>query len=222
MLLGGAAALIARPLRAEAAVSTALVLAADISSSVTAERFALQRQGYAAAFADERVIRAIQATPGGAIALCYFEWSGRHRQHVLVPWTRVADAADGARIAAILDAAPRPFDGATGLGPAIDFAVAQLGAVPFAAAARVIDISGDGAHNDGTSPTLARDQAVARGIRVNGLPISGSEPELPGVMTLPQYYEDNVKGGTGAFVIEAESFESFGITLVAKLRREIA
>src|SRR5437867_12749225 len=86
-LLGAAAALIARPVRAEQTVSTALVLAADISSSVDAERFALQRQGYAEALTDARVIRAIQETECGAIALCYFEWAGARRQQLLVPWT---------------------------------------------------------------------------------------------------------------------------------------
>jgi len=222
-LLGAAAAaLIARPARAQQTVSTALVLAADISSSVDAERFALQRQGYAAALTDERVIRAIQETECGAIALCYFEWAGRSRQQLLVPWTRVACAADGERVAAILEAAPRPFDGTTGIGPAIAFATDLLAASPFTAAAQVVDISGDGPNNDGSEPALARDRAVARGIRINGLPIRGGYQELAGVPTLASYYEDNVKGGTGAFVIEADGFETFGATVIAKLRREIA
>ncbi len=222
MLLGGAAAFIARPLRAEAPVSTALVLAADISSSIDERCFALQRQGYAAALTDPRVIRAIRETAQGCIGLCYFEWASRHRQHMLVPWTRIASAADGARIAAILDEAPRPFDGSTGLGPAISFAMEQLAAAPFAAAAKVVDVSGDGPNNDGNEPDRVRDSAVALGIRINGLAIRGGYQTFPGVITLPEYYEDNVKGGSGAFVIEAESFESFGATLVAKLRREIA
>jgi hypothetical protein len=220
MLGTGAAAFVSSAAHAER-VATALVLAADISSSVDAARFALQRHGYAAALADERVIRAIQETPAGVIGVCYFEWAGSLHQKVVLPWTTVANAADGMRIAAILDAAPRPFDGWTGIGPAIEFAIAAHGASPFDAAERVIDISGDGPQNDGNPPAEARDRAVAQGIRVNGLPIRGASDELPPMGTLAEYYEDNVRGGAGAFVIEAESFESFSATLIAKLRREI-
>ena len=219
--LGAAAALIARPARAES-VSTALVLAADISSSIDEGNFALQRRGYAAALTDERVMRAIQDTARGCIGVCYFEWASCDRQHVLVPWMRVAGPQDGARIGAILEAAPRPFDGSTGLGPALGFAMQLLAAAPFNSADKVIDVSGDGPNNDGDEPDRARDRAVALGVRVNGLAIRGGYQTFPGVITLPEYYEDNVKGGAGAFVIEAESFETFGATLVAKLRREIA
>jgi len=242
LLAAAAAAVLVRPARAQppvptapvstapvstapvstAPVSTALVLAADVSSSIDERCFDLQRQGYAAALTDERVIRAIRDTTRGAIGVCYFEWAGRDRQHLLVPWTRVADADDGARIAAVLEAAPRPFNGSTGLGPAIAFATSLLAAAPFAAAAQVIDVSGDGPNNDGSDPDRVRDAAVAQGIRFNGLAIRDGYPTFPGVITLPEYYEDNVKGGTGAFVIEADGFESFGATLVAKLRREIA
>ena len=120
-------------------------------SSVSAERFALQRQGYAEALADPRVVAAIQATSHGAIGLCYFEWASSQRQRVLLPWTRVATLEDGEALSARLEAAPRPFDGATGLGPAIDFAVDLLASCPIAAAEQVVDVSGDGPHNDGSA-----------------------------------------------------------------------
>ena len=222
-LLGGAAALIARPAlaRTPPPVSTALVLAADVSSSIDDANFALQRRGYAQALTDPRVIRAIQETRHGAIGVCYFEWASQERQHLLVPWTRIGDADDGARVAEVLEAAPRPFDGSTGLGPALRLATQLLAQAPFAATERVIDVSGDGPNNDGEEPDRVRDQAVALGIRVNGLAIRGGYQTFPGVITLPEYYEDNVKGGASAFVLEAESFETFGATLVAKLRREI-
>jgi hypothetical protein len=221
--LGGAAALAARPAlgRALLPVSTALVLAADISSSIDDASFALQRSGYAAALTDPRVLRAIQETAHGAIGVCYFEWASQYRQQVLVPWTRIATLDDGARVAEVLETAPRPFDGSTGLGPALRLATALLAESPFAATERVIDVSGDGPNNDGEEPDRVRDQAVALGIRVNGLAIRGGYQTFPGVITLPEYYEDNVKGGATAFVMEAEGFETFGATLVAKLRREI-
>ena len=127
-LLAGAVSGFAFPARAQPVVSTALVLAADISSSVNRERFELQRKGYADTFTDAQVIRAIRDTAHGCIGICYFEWAGGNRwaggdsQRVLVPWTLVQSVEDGERIAAVLNRAPRPFDGSTDLGAAIRFA----------------------------------------------------------------------------------------------------
>src|SRR5262245_12819806 len=92
--LAAAASACALPAQARQRVSTALVLAADVSTSVDDERFALQRRGYAAALADARVIRAIQDSALGCIGLCYFEWAGGASQRLLVPWTEVRGAAD--------------------------------------------------------------------------------------------------------------------------------
>jgi len=222
-LLAGAASVFALPARAQAVVSTALVLAADISSSVNGERFRLQRKGYADTFAAPQVIRAIRDTAQGCIAVCYFEWAGGDNQRVLVPWTLVQSVADGERIAAVLDRAPRPFDGSTDLGAAIRFATRLFGASPFASTAQVIDVSGDGmATDDDERPAGARDQAVALGIRINGLAIDNGYPTFPGQPPLIEYYEEYVKGGDGAFVIAANDFATFGAALVAKVRREIA
>jgi hypothetical protein len=222
-LLAGAASAFALRARAQPVVSAALVLAADISSSVNEERFELQRKGYADTFADERVIRAIRDTAHGCIAICYFEWAGSGSQSVLVPRTLVQSVEDGEHIAAILDRAPRPFEGSTSIGAAIRFAANLLAAAPFTAIEQVIDVSGDGLPtDDDEQPDAARDHAVALGMRVNGLPISDGYVTFPGQPTLTEYYEEHVKGGRNAFIIEAENCETFGAALVSKVRREIA
>ena len=86
----------------------------------------------------------------------------------------------------------------------------------FHARRRVIDISGDGSNNRGRPANLARDDAVAAGIGINGLPILALEPDLD------RYYYDNVIGGPGAFVIAARSYETFADAILKKLITEIA
>ena len=92
----------------------------------------------------------------------------------------------------------------------------------------MIDVSGDGTNNSGREVTVARDAAIAQGVTINGLVILSEVPlatnpthtHPPGGLTA--YYENNVIGGPGAFVLEAESFETFGQLLVSKLVKEIA
>ena len=75
---------------------------------------------------------------------------------------------------------------------------------------------------------FARDQAVAKGIVVNGLVIlterqSRANPQHtnpPG--GIEKYYRENVIGGPGSFVIAAEDYNSFGRAMVQKLIAEIA
>ncbi len=53
----------------------ALVLVTDVSRSIDDSEFQLEKQGYAAAFADPRVIAAIQAGRHGRIAVAYVEFA---------------------------------------------------------------------------------------------------------------------------------------------------
>ena len=85
-----------------------------------------------------------------------------------------------------------------------------------APARRVIDVSGDGANNNGRSLEPARQDAVAAGVTINGLPILSVEPDLD------DYYARFVIGGDGAFVVPAKDYESFGEAIVKKLIAEIA
>jgi hypothetical protein len=210
------------------AVDLLLVLAADVSRSVDAKKFKLQREGYAAAIVHPRVIAAIQATPAASIAICYVEWSGSTAQSVLVDWTRIASRKDAEAFAGRILAAPRLFMDRTAIGAAIDFSLAQLARAPFPAARRVIDVSGDGTSNSGRDVVAARDEALAQGIVINGLAILSEVPlsfnplhtHPPG--GLLKYYEDNVIGGSGAFALAAESHDVFPRLVLNKLEKEIA
>jgi hypothetical protein len=227
--LAAAAGIAARPALAEdAPVDLLLVLAADVSRSVDDKKFKLQRDGYAAAIADPRVVRAMTAGPAGRIALCFIEWASNGEQLVVIDWTAVGSAGDAEGIAGRVREAPRSFMGRTSISAAIDYAMAHLARSPFQAPRRVIDVSGDGTNNSGRPVTQARDEAIAAGVTINGLVILSEVPlptnpmhtHPPGGLTA--YYENNVIGGPGAFVLEAENFESFGQLMISKLIKEIA
>ena len=217
----------ASPARTEP-VDLLLVLAADVSRSVDSQKFQLQREGYAAALADPRVIYAIQSGRRGRIGVLFLEWSGFGNQKVVIDWTVV----DGPRAAQAfgdrLLESPRSFADRTSISGGIDAAVAQLARAPFEAQRRTIDVSGDGTNNAGRDVGLARDEALALGISINGLVILSENPlpwnpehtNPPGGLT--KYYRDNVIGGPGSFVLEAKDFNSFGEAIVKKMIAEIA
>jgi Protein of unknown function (DUF1194) len=213
---------------AEDQVDLLLVLAADISRSLDTVKFKLQREGYAAALTNPKVLAAIGSVPTGRIAICFVEWSGASAQAVIVDWTSIGNAADAEALAQRILTAPRLFMERTAIGSAIEYAVTQLSRSPFQAARRVIDVSGDGTSNAGVDVTVARDGALNQGVTINGLAIL-SEVPLPSNPThthppggLLKYYEDNVIGGPGAFALAAESFEAFGRSILNKLIKEIA
>jgi hypothetical protein len=214
--------------RAAEPVDLLLVLAADVSRSVTEPKFKLQREGAAAAITHPDVVRAITAGPNRRIAICFVEWATAGQQNVVIDWTVIADNESARSFGGKLVELPRSFSGSTSISHAIDFAVIQLERSPYKAERRVIDISGDGNNNSGRSVIDARDEALAKGITINALviltPLSESfRPEHtnpPG--GLEKYFQDNVIGGFGAFTVVAESHESFGRALTKKLVAEIA
>jgi hypothetical protein len=214
--------------RAADPVDMLLVLAADVSRSVTEPKFKLQREGAAAAITHPDVVKAMTSGPNRRIAVCFLEWATVGQQGVVVDWTLIDGAAAARSFGGRLVEAPRSFVGSTSISSAIDFSVRQLERAPFTTERRVIDISGDGNNNSGRSVTDARDDAVAMGITINALviltPLSESfRPEHtnpPG--GLEKYFKDNVIGGPGSFTVVAEGHESFGRALTKKLIQEIA
>ena len=70
----------APPARAAEQVDLLLVLAADVSRSVDHTKFQLQREGYAAAISDKRVLEAISSGRHRRIAMTFVEWSGASAQ----------------------------------------------------------------------------------------------------------------------------------------------
>jgi len=202
---------------AEVQVDLQLVLAVDASGSVNQRRFELQKQGYAAAFRNPRVISAIHSGLSQAIAVTMIQWTGPRLQIHVVPWMVVKDEASAEALAAAIVEAPRQlFGGGTSISGAIDYSRLILAQSPFTATRRTIDVSGDGANNVGRPAALARDEAVRDGITINGLPILSVEPDLDA------YYFDNVVGGPGAVMVPAENYESFAEAILKKLIIEIA
>ena len=203
--------------RADNSVALDLVLAVDVSGSVSTERFDLQKQGYAAAFRDRRVISAIKTAAGGSIAVTMTQWTGPHLQIQVVPWMSVKDETTADQLAKAVEAAPRQLhSGGTSISGAIDHAVKLLSDSPSKGVRRVIDLSGDGANNNGRPAAEARDAAIAANIVINGLPILALDPNLE------TYYRNNVIGGPGAFVIAVKNYDGFAEAIVRKLVLEIA
>jgi len=197
-------------------VDLALVLAVDVSGSVNADRYELQRRGYAQAFASDEVIAAIAAGENHAIAVTLVEWSGAGHQRQMIGWTLVYDTASAQAFGSAIAETPRAFSDWTSISAALDYAVALFRDADVEPVRRVIDVSGDGVNNNGRSITEARDAAIAQGMTVNGLPILTEYP------TLDAYYRDNVIGGPGAFAVAVNDFQGFGAAVLNKLVREIA
>ena len=215
--------LLAAPAAAET-VDLQLVLAVDVSRSVDDEEFKLQREGYADAFRDPRVLASITSGGNRAIAVTFMEWSNAHLQRQVVKWTRISDGESAALFAEAILAAPRSFAGWTSISGAIDYALVLFERSPFQSDRMVIDISGDGSNNSGRPVLEAREDALKLGITINGLPIVNERPSpwLPAEPNLDEYYSKNVIGGPGAFMIVAEDFHSFQTAILNKLIREIA
>ncbi|WP_428248585.1 DUF1194 domain-containing protein [Ferrovibrio sp.] len=207
----------AQVLAQETQVDLGLVLAVDCSGSVQAEHYELQQRGYADAFRHRRVIDAILGGLHGGIACTYFQWSGPAYHNHTIPWTMLRSRADVLAFAQALGDAPRTiFGGGTAPAEAIDFGAALFERMPAKALRRVIDISGDGRSNRGRPPAMARDAAVAKGVTINGLPILHMEADID------EYYEKNVIGGPGSFMIPARDYASFGDAVRRKLILEIS
>jgi Protein of unknown function (DUF1194) len=209
-------------------VDLLLVLASDVSRSVDQPKFKLQRDGYAAAFSDKRVLDAISSGRNQRIAVTFVEWSGVSAQKVLIDWMIVNGADSARKFGDSLLELPRSFAERTSSSAASDFSVPLFDSAPYTGERRTIDVSGDGTNNSGRDVTSARDAAIAKGITINGLVILSERPMAwnpehtnpPG--GLANYYRDNVVGGPGAFVIVAEDFNSFGQAIIKKLIAEIA
>jgi hypothetical protein len=209
-------------------VDLLLVLTADVSRSVDERELTLQRQGYATAFLDRRVLSAVSSGPHARIAVAFVEWAGASEQKTVVDWMLISDTDSARQFGDRLVEAPRSFYGRTSISGAIDAAMLQLARAPYESDRRTIDVSGDGTHNSGRDVRAARDDAVAQGVTINGLVILSDTP-LP---TFPEhthppgglanYYKENVVGGAGAFVMAAENFQSFGRAIINKLIAEIA
>jgi hypothetical protein len=224
--LVGSLAVLAGPIpaRAQTAVDLQLVLAVDVSRSIDEVEAELQRRGYVEALTSPRVIDAILSGDQKRISLCYTEWAGTHYQVVVIDWTVIDSPTAARRFAEKLSEAPRTSQSWTAVGAALNFAGQRFDNSGFDSKRKVIDISGDGRTNDGPPAELVRDRLVAQGIVINGLPVMMNRTNFgrPPDSGLDKYYEENVIGGPGSFMISAASFDDFGRAVRSKLIREIS
>jgi hypothetical protein len=204
-------------------VDVELVLAVDVSLSVTPREMGIQRRGYAEAITSAEVMAAVRGGLLGRIAVSYVEWAGHARQRTVIDWTVIETEADARAFADTLLAAPGGALRRTSISDALSFAADSFDGNGFSGLRRVIDISGDGPNNSGRPVTEARDAAVAEGIIINGLPLMTNEGyggrwHLP---DLDRYYEDCVVGGPGAFVIPVREWDEFAAAIQRKLVWEL-
>lgn len=198
-------------------VDIALCLAMDVSASVDFDEFALMVGGTATALRDPSVLAAAASGPRRAAAICLVLWSGTGAQDVALPWTRLDGPDSAAAIADAIENTPRlPPPGATALGEGMAAGLALLGAFPGDAARHVMDVSGDGRHNQGRAPGPVRDLAVQAGITINALAILNEEPDLLG------HYAEEVIGGPGSFAMSCADYPDFTDAILRKLRREFS
>jgi hypothetical protein len=205
------------------AVDLELVLAVDVSRSMDSFEQGLQREGYVQAFRSPEVVAAITSGLSGRIAVTYMEWAGASLQNVIVPWTIIDGGESAARFADALSAQVPQRLSRTSISGAIGAAGALFGSSGYSAMRRVIDISGDGPNNHGTPVTLMRDDWVARGVVINGLPLMISPSAQGfGIANLDEYYADCVVGGPASFVLPVYSWAEFPRAVRQKLVLEIA
>ncbi|MFY0690929.1 MAG: DUF1194 domain-containing protein [Paracoccaceae bacterium] len=216
-------ACLASPLAAQD-VDLELVLLADASGSIDENEIAFQRQGYATALTDPRVLEAITNTAYGKIALTYVEWASTGTEDVVVPWMVVETAQDAQRFADALIGPPRRAYGRNAIGSALLKGLDLIETNEIDGWRKVIDFSGDSANNwNGPGIEGARTRVLDAGITINGLAIlcrfcNGR----PGYDNLEELYRDKIIGGPGAFVVTAENAQNFADAVRRKLILEIS
>jgi hypothetical protein len=205
-------------------VDIELVIAVDVSYSMDLDELAVQREGYARAIVSKEFLQALRTGPNSQISVTYFEWSASSDQKIIIPW-RVIDGRETAdAVADEIMNTPVRRGSRTSISGAISFAIPLFDEDPYRGLRRVIDISGDGPNNNGAPVTPVRDEALAKGIVINGLPIMIKEPSYStmDIDNLDWYYEDCVIGGPGAFVVPIKDRENFKEAIRTKLIREVA
>jgi len=205
-------------------VDVELVIAVDVSYSMDPDEQKLQREGYIRALTSHEFLNALREGAQGKIAVTYFEWAGQYDQKIVMPW-RLIDGPEAAdAVAAEIANAPYRRASRTSISGGLIFASKLFESSGYRGTRRVIDVSGDGTNNAGELIVPTRDNVLAQGITINGLPIMLKRPN-PGsldIENLDFYYEDCVIGGPGAFVVPIHNTDQFIDATRTKLILEIA
>jgi hypothetical protein len=205
-------------------VDVELALAVDISYSMDPDELALQREGYVEALTSPDFLNALKQGMHGRIAVTYVEWAGVIDQKVVLPWRLIDGRASAEAVAGQISRAPQRRAYRTSISGALTFSTSLFEENGYRGIRRVIDVSGDGTNNQGPPVAITRDEVVAKGITINGLPIMLKRPN-PSTLDIPDldiYYEDCVIGGPGAFVVPVREREKFRDAIRTKLVLEIA
>jgi hypothetical protein len=207
-------------------VDLELVIATDTSPSIDTAEARLQRQGIATAFRSPEVIRAIGAGSLGKIAVAYFDWSSIPFNRMIADWQIISDAASANAFAAALLKAPITYGNGTSISGAMEIGARLIETNRLEGTRKTIDISGDGPNNRGIAVIDARDDIVARGITINGLPIITYEYGVGDwgmyYLEIDKYYANCVIGGRGSFSLPASGFADFANAVRRKLVLEIS
>jgi hypothetical protein len=206
------------------AVDIELVIAVDVSYSMDPDEQALQREGYVMALTSREFMQALREGTNGKIAITYFEWAGQFDQKVIMSWRLIEGPESADAVAAEIAAAPYRRASRTSISGGLTFAKPLFDHSGYRGLRRVIDVSGDGANNAGPLVVPTRDDVLAAGITINGLPImlKRANPGTMDIEKLDIYYEDCVIGGPGAFVVPIREREKFIEATRTKLVLEVA
>ena len=205
-------------------VDVELVIAVDVSYSMDPEEQALQREGYVQALTSREFMRALREGANGKIAITYFEWASEFDQKIIMPWRLIEGPESADSVAAEIAAAPSRRASRTSISGGLLFAKPLFDHSGYRGLRRVIDVSGDGANNSGALIVPTRDDVLAAGITINGLPIMLKRPArgTMDIENLDVYYEDCVIGGPGAFVVPIHERKQFIEATRTKLVLEIS
>jgi hypothetical protein len=206
------------------AVDVELVIAVDVSYSMDPDEQALQREGYIMALTSREFMRALREGANGKVAITYFEWAGQFDQKIIMPWRLIEGPESADAVANEIAAAPYRRASRTSISGGLTFAKTLFDHSGYRGSRRVIDVSGDGANNSGPLIVPTRDDVLAAGVTINGLPIMLKRPN-PGTMdieNLDVYYEGCVIGGPGAFVVPIRERAKFIEATRTKLVLEVA
>lgn len=229
LLLAASAASAAAPAAPTAPmerVDLELVIATDTSPSIDTAEARLQRQGIATAFRSPEIVRAIQAGSLGKIGVAYIDWSSAPFNRLVLDWHVIKDKASADELAANLMKVPLTYGNGTSISGAMQIAARMIETNRLEGTRRTIDISGDGPNNRGIDVIDARDDIVARGITINGLPIITGEYGVGDwgkyYLEIDQYYLNCVIGGQGSFSLPSKGFQDFANAVRRKLVMEIS
>jgi hypothetical protein len=205
-------------------VDVELVLAVDISYSMDHDELALQREGYRLALTSKEFLQALREGGHGKIAITYVEWAGAHDQQVVVPWRLIEGPESADSVAAEIGSAPFRRASRTSISGGLQFSSTLFATSGYRGLRRVIDVSGDGPNNSGVPVAPVRDEIVAKGIVINGLPLLLKRPHrgMMDIGRLDWYYEDCVIGGPGSFVVPVRDRTQFIEATRNKLVLEVA